>query len=77
MFRGAGYSLLAPFGQAIAIAVVGLTFGLVHGLVHGLVMLAAFGAGLAWLRAKTLSVYPCMAVHALFNTVTLVYVVTT
>jgi membrane protease YdiL (CAAX protease family) len=77
MFRGAGYSLLVPFGQGVAIAVVGLTFGLVHGLVHGLVILAAFGAGLAWLRAKTDSVYPCMAVHALFNSIALVIVVTT
>lgn len=77
MFRGAGYSLLVPFGQAIAIAVVGLTFGLVHGLVHGLVILTAFGAGLAWLRAKTDSVYPCIAVHALFNSIALVVVVTT
>jgi membrane protease YdiL (CAAX protease family) len=77
MFRGAGYSLLVPFGQAIAIAVVGVSFGLIHGLVYGFVILAAFGAALAWLRAKTHSVYPCMAVHALFNSIALVIVVTT
>jgi membrane protease YdiL (CAAX protease family) len=77
MFRGAGYSLLIPFGQAVAIAVVGLTFGLVHGLVAGLLILTAFGAGLAWLRAKTRSVYPCIAVHALFNSIALVVAVTT
>ena len=77
MFRGAGYSLLVPFGQAVAIAVVGVTFGLVHGLVAGLLVLSTFGAGLAWLRAKTRSVYPCIAVHALFNSVALVVAVTT
>jgi membrane protease YdiL (CAAX protease family) len=77
VFRGAGYSLLAPFGEAVAILVVGLTFGLVHGLVHGLVILAAFGAGLAWLRARTASVYPCMVVHSLFNAVALILAVTT
>ena len=77
VFRGAGYSLLAPFGQAVAILVVGLTFGLVHGLVHGLVILAAFGAGLAWLRARTESVYPCMVVHSIFNSVALILAVTT
>jgi CAAX protease family protein len=75
-FRGAGYSLLAPFGQTIAILVVGVTFGLVHGLVYGLVILAAFGIALAWLRARANSVYPCIAVHALFNAVALVVAVT-
>lgn len=76
MFRGAGYSLLVPFGRAVAIVVVGVTFGLVHGLVYGLAILAAFGVGLAWLRAKTESVYPCIAVHSLFNSVALVVAVT-
>ena len=72
MFRGAGYSLLARFGQVVAIVVVGVTFGLVHGLVYGLAALTLFGIGLAWLRAKTESVYPCIAIHCLFNTVALV-----
>jgi membrane protease YdiL (CAAX protease family) len=77
MYRGAGYSLLVPFGQAVAIAVVGLTFGLVHGLVSALLVLTVFGAALAWLRARTGSVYPCIAVHSLFNSVALVVAVTT
>jgi membrane protease YdiL (CAAX protease family) len=76
MFRGAGYSLLARFGQVIAVLVVGVTFGLVHGLVYGLASLTLFGIGLAWLRAKTGSVYPCIAVHCLFNAVALVAAVT-
>lgn len=76
MFRGAGYSLLARFGTLAAVAVVGVTFGLVHGLVYGLAALTLFGIGLAWLRAKTESVYPCIAVHCLFNTVALVAAVT-
>jgi membrane protease YdiL (CAAX protease family) len=76
MFRGAGYSLLARFGQLAAILVVGVTFGLVHGLVYGLAALTIFGIGLAWLRAKTESVYPCIAVHCLFNSVALVAAVT-
>jgi membrane protease YdiL (CAAX protease family) len=77
MFRGAGYSLLVRFGQVVAIAVVGVTFGLVHGLVYGLAILTVFGVGLAWLRARTGSVYPCIAVHSLFNSVALVVAVTT
>jgi hypothetical protein len=75
MFRGAGYSLLARFGQVVAILVVGVSFGLVHGLVYGLAALTVFGIGLAWLRAKTESVYPCIAIHCLFNTVALVVAV--
>jgi len=77
MFRGAGYSLLVRFGQVMAIAVVGVTFGLVHGLVYGLAILTVFGIGLAWLRARTASVYPCIAVHSLFNSIALVVAVTT
>ena len=76
MFRGAGYSLLARFGQVVAILVVGVTFGLVHGLVYGLAALTVFGIGLAWLRAKTESVYPCIVIHCLFNAVALVFAVT-
>ncbi len=76
MFRGAGYSLLARFGQVVAIVAVGILFGLVHGLIAGLVVLSVFGIGLAWLRAKTDSVYPCIAVHALFNAVALIVAVT-
>jgi membrane protease YdiL (CAAX protease family) len=77
MFRGAGYSLMLPFGAAVAIIGTGAAFGLVHGLVYGFVILAAFGVGLAWLRRRTNSVYPCIVVHALFNTVALVVAVTT
>ena len=76
MFRGAGYSLLARFGQVVAIVAVGVLFGLVHGLIAGLVVLSVFGIGLAWLRAKTDSVYPCIGVHALFNAVALIVAVT-
>ena len=65
MYRGLGYSLLAPAGKIGAVLVIGLTFGLAHGLV------AAFGAGLALLRAKTRSVYPCILVHAAFNAIAL------
>jgi membrane protease YdiL (CAAX protease family) len=76
MFRGAGYSLFAPFGSAAAVVGVGVLFGLVHGLVAGLVILSIFGIGLGWLRSRTASVYPCIAVHALFNAIALVAAVT-
>ncbi|PWU24992.1 MAG: hypothetical protein C5B48_03545 [Candidatus Rokuibacteriota bacterium] len=70
-FRGLGYSLLEGYGATVAIAVVGLSFGLVHGLVQGLPILVAFGAGLAWIRSRTDSVYPGIAVHVAFNSIAL------
>jgi membrane protease YdiL (CAAX protease family) len=76
VFRGAGFSLLAPYGQGTAIVGVGILFGLVHGLLAGLVVLVVFGIALAWLRARTDSVYPGMVVHGLFNAIALVVSVT-
>ena len=76
-FRGLGFSLLEPYGRVFAIVAVGLLFGLVHGLVEALPILAAFGAGLAWMRSRTESVYPGMLVHAAFNAIALTLAVTT
>jgi membrane protease YdiL (CAAX protease family) len=70
-FRGLGYSLLVRFGRWTAIALVGIAFGLAHGLVEAFPFLAAFGAGLAYLRSKVDSVYPGMIVHGLFNALAL------
>jgi membrane protease YdiL (CAAX protease family) len=68
-FRGVGYSLLEPYGRWTAIVLVGIAFGLAHGLVAAFPFLAAFGAGLAYLRSRTGSVYPGMIVHGLFNAI--------
>jgi membrane protease YdiL (CAAX protease family) len=67
MFRGVGYGLLEPFGRGVACVVVGVAFGLVHGLVAGFPIIATFGIGLTYLRAKTGSIYPCMLLHASYN----------
>jgi membrane protease YdiL (CAAX protease family) len=67
MFRGVGYGLLQRYGRGVAIVGVGLAFALVHGLFAGFPVIATFGLGLAYLRAKTDSVYPCMLLHASFN----------
>jgi membrane protease YdiL (CAAX protease family) len=75
-FRGLGYKLLEPFGKWTAILLVGLLFGLAHGLVEALPILAAFGAGLAYVRMRTGSVYPGMIVHAAFNSLVLIVAVT-
>jgi membrane protease YdiL (CAAX protease family) len=67
MFRGVGYGLLEVYGTWTAILVVGISFGLVHGLIEGLPIITAFGLGLAFLRARTSSIYPCVILHAVFN----------
>jgi membrane protease YdiL (CAAX protease family) len=76
-FRGLGYSLLEPLGRVTAILWVGVAFGLAHGLLEGLPILIVFGAGLAFLRSRTDSVYPGMVVHAAFNAIALIVAVTT
>lgn len=75
MFRGLGFSLLRPYGEWVAIVVVGLCFGLEHGLVQALPFLVAFGVGLAYLRSRSNSVYPGMLVHGLFNATALIFAV--
>jgi CAAX protease family protein len=76
-FRGLGYSLLEPYGRIIAISAIGMLFGLAHGLVEALPILVALGGGLAYLRARSDSLYPCFVVHALFNAIALTLAVTT
>jgi membrane protease YdiL (CAAX protease family) len=76
-FRGLGYTLFSRYGQWTAIILVGLIFGLAHGLVDALPILAFFGMGLCYLRAKTASVYPGMVVHAAFNALVLSVAVAT
>jgi membrane protease YdiL (CAAX protease family) len=75
-YRGLGYSLLERFGRRSAILGVGLAFGLAHGLLLSLPIIVAFGCALAWIRARTDSVYPGMVLHAVFNAIALVAAVT-
>jgi len=67
MFRGVGYGLLEQYGRITAVLLVGLAFGLIHGLVVGFPVIATFGIGLAYLRSRTDSIYPCIILHASFN----------
>jgi uncharacterized protein len=75
-FRGLGFSLLEPFGQWVAIVATGVLFGLSHGLLLELPIIAAFGCLLGWLRARTASIFPGMALHAAFNLFALIAAVT-
>ena len=76
MFRGVGYGLLVPFGQNTAVILVGIAFALIHGLVAGFPVIATFGIGLAYLRSRTDSIYPCILLHACFNAAGLAYGIT-
>jgi len=66
-FRGVGYGLLERFGPTAAVLLVGLAFALVHGLIAGFPVILVFGTGLAYLRSRTDSIYPCVLLHASFN----------
>lgn len=75
-FRGVGQSLWrARFGPWPAIAATGALFGVWHGLLFALLVLAPFGWLLAWLRERTESIWPGVAVHALFNAAAIVVAV--
>ncbi len=71
-YRGLGFALLAPYGITVAILVTGMLFGLAHGLLIALPVLTFFGIAVGWLRARTDSVYPSIALHSLFNGTALV-----
>jgi membrane protease YdiL (CAAX protease family) len=69
LFRGLGFSLLRPFGRAVAIVGSAATFAAVHGLLEGFALIFLLGLGLAAMREVTGSVLPGFALHATFNTV--------
>ena len=71
IFRGAGFGLLRRFGATIAILVTAFAFAAIHGLFEAFPLLFLFGAGLAWLRERTGSVYPCIVLHGAFNGIAL------
>ncbi|HEU6444150.1 MAG TPA: CPBP family glutamic-type intramembrane protease [Gaiellaceae bacterium] len=71
-FRGLGYYLLSQFGAWAAIAITGLAFALAHGLIVGIPVFFVIGAGLAFLRYRTASLYPPILVHMAFNGLQLV-----
>lgn len=75
MFRGLGISLFLARGKWPAIVITGLFFGLYHGLLLALPILAAFGIVLGWVRVRTDSIYPGIALHAAFNGVALIVAV--
>jgi hypothetical protein len=74
-YRGLGIWLVQPYGTVIAIVATGVLFGLAHGLLVGLPILAFFGVVVGWLRVRTNSIYPSLALHSAFNGIALVVAV--
>ena len=71
MFRGVGFGLLRRFGAPVAILGTAFAFAAIHGLFEAFPLLFLFGAGLAWLRERSASVYPCIVLHGAFNGIAL------
>jgi membrane protease YdiL (CAAX protease family) len=76
MFRGLGFSLLVPYGVAVAIVGTALLFALGHGVVFGIPIFLFMGLGLAFIRYRMDSVYPTILMHGTFNAIALVLAVT-
>ncbi len=67
--RGLGYTLLAAWGTRAAILGSSVAFALAHGAVTDLAWVLVTGLGLGYLRYRSNSLYPCIALHATVNSV--------
>jgi CAAX protease family protein len=65
--RGLGYTLLEPLGARAAVALTAAAFTLAHGVIVDIPVIFATGLGLGYMRASTGSLFPCIALHGLFN----------
>ena len=65
--RGIGFTLLQRWGEAVAIAGSAVAFALAHGAVLDLPWVLVTGLGLGYLRSRTGSLFPCVALHATVN----------
>lgn len=66
-FRGLGVGVLAFAGPFVAISIPAISFALAHGIPLALPTLAVLGGGLAWIRYRSESVWPCFLAHAAWN----------
>lgn len=67
MFRGLGFRLLEVYGQRVAIVGTAMAFSLAHGAVIDLPWVLVTGLGLGYLRSRSGSLYPPVALHAVVN----------
>ncbi len=69
LFRGLGFTLLRPFGRAVAVVGSAAVFAAVHGLLEGFALIFLLGLGLAVIREVSGSILPGYALHATFNAI--------
>ena len=65
--RGLGFRLLESFGRPVAIVGSAVAFALAHGAVIDLPWVLVTGLGLGYLRSRSGSLFPCIALHAVVN----------
>ena len=65
--RGLGYALLEPFGTTAAVILTAVAFTFAHGVIVDIPVILATGIGLGYMRASTGSLFPCIALHGVFN----------
>jgi membrane protease YdiL (CAAX protease family) len=65
--RGLGFRLLEAHGQRVAVVGTAIAFALAHGAVTDLPWVLVTGLGLGYLRSRSASIYPCVALHAIVN----------
>ncbi len=72
-FRGYLYAGIASaVGPRLAVILVGLTFGLFHGMQYAgvpaaLVAVTVMGLATTWIRMVTGGIWPCVALHGVYN----------
>ena len=69
MFRGTLYRNSEPMGQWFAIVVSGLMFGLWHENYAQFIFAWVVGIFLAFIYARTRSIFPCMIIHFIINSI--------
>ena len=65
--RGLGFALLQAWGERVAIVGSAVAFALAHGAVLDLPWVLVTGLGLGYLRSRSASLYPSIALHATVN----------
>ena len=66
-YRGLGVRVLAFLGKWVAIVGTAAAFALAHGLLVGIPALGFFALVLAWVRWHSMSVWPGVISHGLYN----------
>ena len=72
-FRGVLYGVLKKYGEGFAIIATSILFGVLHGNIVQIPFAFVVGLGLGYIRAKTGSVWICIAVHAINNAISVLY----